>query len=166
MDLDDLLAFRDQLLVSRQQYHDAIVKLDDQLQATDDFIGVLESLRAQDPDLAVPPASVAPAPAAQRAGPRSADHPAVKALRSADLRPYRACTTIKGLAVAYARRHEGKVYMAELVPLAVRLGLSKSVLRKDAWGTVYKALRRDERFSASEGGMIVVDDALLRPRRA
>ena len=164
MDSAEPQVVRDQLLVRRQRHQDAIVKLDVQIQATDDFIAVLASLGTQDPDLAVSPASAPTDPSPKTTRRKAVDHPAVKALRYGDLRPYRPCLTIKQLAVAYARRHEGVIHMSELVPLAVRLGLSKAVLYKNAWGAVFKTLSRDPHFSACEDGRIVVDEALLRPR--
>lgn len=166
MDSGKARAVRDQLLVLRQQHHDAMVQLDADIQAADHFIGVLEALDTQDSNLAVPPASALTGPASKTTRRTAADHPAVKALRSDDLKPYRPCTTIKGLAVAYARRHEGKIFMAGLVPLTVRLGLSEAVLYKNAWGGVYKALSRDPAFGPCRDGTIVVDEVLLRPRRA
>ena len=165
MDSDDPLAVRGRLLVRRQQYQDAIVNLDDQIQATDDFIRVLEALRTQDPNLAVPPASAPTDPAPKTTRRKAADTPAFKALRSADLKPYRPCRTLKELGIAYARRHDGVIHMDELVPLAFRLGLSKADLSKDVWGAVYKSLRRDPAFGPCRDGTIVFDEALLRPRR-
>ena len=164
MNSDDLLAARDQFLVLRQNHQDAIVTLDTGIQAADHLIGVLEALGTHDPNLAVPPASAPTGPASKTTRTKSADHRAVKALRSVDYRPYQDCTKIKELAVAYARRHDGVIHMAELVALAVRLRLSKAALYKNSWGAVYKSLRRDPAFGPCKDGMIVVDEALLRPR--
>ena len=166
MDLVDPHAVRDGLLDSRRQHQDAIVALDARIQVVDDYIALLENGGVQTPAPAGSAVSAAPGPGTQSSRRKSVDHPAVKALRFADLRPYRRCTTLRELALAYARRHNGEVLMAELVPLAVRLGLSQAVLYKNAWGGIFKTVSKQRGFSECKGGTIKVDPDRLRPGAA
>ena len=162
MDVVDPHAVRDGLLDSRRQHQDAIVALDVRIQVVDEYIALLENGGVQMPPPAGSTISAATGSGTQSSRRKSVDHPAVQALRSADLRPYRGCTTIIDLAVLFARRHNGQVLMAELVPLAVRLGLSQAVLYKNAWGGIFKTLTRQPGFGPCKVGAIQVDPDRLR----
>ena len=149
----DLQGLLSQLDAHRSRFEAGLAALDERISATQDLIDLLETPLPVPPD---PVPSVSDPPSqpgrAKRSsssarGPQSSDHHAVRALRADDLRPYqRFKDDLQSLAVRYAELHDGEIDMKGLVPLSVRLGISKAEYYKNAWGGVYRALQRNSRF--------------------
>ncbi len=153
IDLEDHLA---QLQGHRSQLVAEIARLDEQIEATQMVISSLESPIQSSSDAPSQSAGAKRGSSSAR-GPKSADHPAARALRADDLRPYQRCKKdVLTLALRYAELHDGEIDMQGLVPLAIRLGLCGAEFYKDAWGAVYRPLARNDQFVRVAKGRYVV----------
>ena len=153
IDLEDHLA---RLQDRRSQLVARLARLDEEIEATQIVISSLESPIQSQSD-APSQASGAKRSSSSARGPKASDHSAVRALRSVDIRPYeRFERDLPTLALRYAELHDGEIDMQGLVPLAIRVGLCKSAYYKDAWSSVYRAVRRGPAFVPAGKGRFVV----------
>lgn len=156
----DVAAHLAELYARRDLLEAGLAEVGQRIEVAERFAATLESPLSVPFD-PVPPASDRPSQSAgatrgrsSRRGPKSADHPAVRALRADDLRPYqRHKQNIMALASRYAELHDGVIYMKSFVPIAIRVGLCKAEHYKDAWGALYRPLERDAQFVRAGKGM-------------
>ena len=153
IDLDDHIA---QLQARRCRLLAKVARVDEEIEATHIVISSLESPKQSHSD-APSQSAGATRDRSSRRGPTSADHPAVRALRADDLRPYKNFKQdLPTLALRYGELHDGEIVMQGLVPLAIRVGLCKSAYYKDAWASVYRAVQRVPEFVPAGKGRFVV----------
>ena len=149
----DISAHLADLYAHRSLLEAELAEIGQRIEIAERFMVTLESPLPTRPD-PVPPASDPPSQSAgatrstsSARGPKACDHHVVRALRANDLRPYqRFKADLQSLALRYAELHDGEIDMKGLVPLAIRVGLSKAEYYKNSWGGVYRALQRDSRF--------------------
>ena len=140
--------------------------IDEQINVLESAEAVLERPLPPDPGVPVgigPVGSAVPA-AKSSGGVRKAGkgraakpHAAVTALTAEQLKPYRGSKDFVALGLRYAELHSGVVKMAELVPLAVKLGVTKADY-KNAWGNIHRRFTTHPRFKKSDKGQFTVTD--------
>ena len=159
----DISAYLAELYARRSLYEGGLAEVDQRIEVAERFAANLEAPWSVPFDT-VTSASDRPSQSAGETrssssarGPKAADHPAVRALRADDLRPYqRHKETVLSLALRYAELHDGEIDMQGLVPLAIRVGLCKSAYYKDAWSSAYRAVQRGPEFVPAGKGRFVV----------
>ena len=149
-----------------QAGHDAAsAEIAGRIGAAEQFLTVLQTPLPADPDVAGSESDAQSSRPSHRGsasskGPKARrsnhPHPAVEALTDADLSPYLGCKDFVALGLTYARHNGGVVRMQALVPLAVRLGITKAVY-KNAWSNLYTRFMTHPAFVKSGKGEFTVD---------